>query len=53
MRSPFPGMNLYLEQPELWSEVHSWLIVAIVDDLNDRLSEQYRVAIEKRIYFSG
>ncbi|MBD2093272.1 DUF4058 family protein [Microcoleus sp. FACHB-1515] len=53
MRSPFPGMNPYLENPELWSEVHSRLIVAIADDLTDHLSEKYRVAIEKRIYLSG
>ncbi|WNZ22390.1 DUF4058 family protein [Leptolyngbya sp. NK1-12] len=53
MRSPFPGMNPYLENPELWSEVHSRLIVAIADDLTDHLSEKYRVAIEKRTYFSG
>lgn len=36
MPSPFPGMNPYLENPELWSEVHSRLIVAIADDLSDR-----------------
>lgn len=53
MRSPFPGMNPYLENPELWSEVHSRLIVAIADDLTEHLSEKYRVAIEKRTYFSG
>ena len=53
MPSPFPGMNPYLEHPELWSEVHSRLIVAIADDLADHLSNQYRVAIEKRTYFSG
>jgi hypothetical protein len=52
MRSPFPGMNPYLENPELWSEVHSRLIVAIADDLSEHLSEQYRVAIEKRTYSS-
>ncbi len=53
MRSPFPGMDPYLENSELWSEVHSRLIVAIADDLTDHLSEKYRVAIEKRTYFSG
>lgn len=52
MRSPFPGIDPYLES-ELWSEVHSRLIVAIADDLSDQLSEKYRVAIEKRTYFSG
>ncbi len=53
MPSPFPGMNPYLENSELWSEVHSRLIVAIADELAEHLSEQYRVAIEKRTYFSG
>ncbi|HEY9751970.1 MAG TPA: DUF4058 family protein, partial [Coleofasciculaceae cyanobacterium] len=53
MRSPFPGMDPYLENPDLWSEVHSRLIVAIADDLTEHLSEKYRVAIEKRTYFSG
>ncbi|MGC1308231.1 MAG: DUF4058 family protein [Phormidesmis sp.] len=27
MSSPFPGMNPYLENPELWPEVHSRQIV--------------------------
>jgi hypothetical protein len=53
MRSPFPGMNPYLEQPELWSAVHSRLIVAIADELVDHLSEKYRVEVEKRTYFSN
>jgi hypothetical protein len=39
-------MNPYLEQPELWSAVHSRLIVAIADNLVDHLSEQYRVEVE-------
>jgi Protein of unknown function (DUF4058) len=53
MPSPFPGMNPYLENPELWSAVHNRLIVAIADDLVDHLSEKYRVEIEKRTYFSS
>jgi Protein of unknown function (DUF4058) len=53
MRSPFPGMNPYLEQPELWSAVHSRLIVAMADELVDHLSEKYRVEVEKRTYFSS
>lgn len=31
MPSPFPGMDPYLENTEVWSEVHSRLIVAIAD----------------------
>ncbi|MEQ8961940.1 MAG: DUF4058 family protein, partial [Coleofasciculus sp. C2-GNP5-27] len=34
MPSPFPGMNPYLENPELWPEVHHWLITAIAESLN-------------------
>jgi len=51
MRSPLPGMNPYLEQPELWSSVHSRLIVAIADALADILSQDYRIEIEKRTYW--
>lgn len=52
MPSPLPGMNPYLENPELWSEFHSRMIVAIADALDDCLSREYRVAVEKRIYLS-
>lgn len=51
MSSPFPGMNPYLENPELWSAVHSRLIVAIADALADILSQDYRIEIEKRTYW--
>lgn len=51
MRSPFLGMNPYLEHPELWSSVHSRLIVAIADALADILSQDYRIEIEKRTYW--
>ena len=52
MPSPFPGMNPYLETPELWSEVHSRLIVAIADMIAAPLRPNYYVAIEKRTYLS-
>lgn len=53
MSSPFPGMNPYLENPELWSEVHSRLIVAIADFIAPALLPNYYVAIEKRIYLTA
>nr|WP_199313395.1 DUF4058 family protein [Leptolyngbya sp. FACHB-671] len=34
MTPSFPGMNPYLENPSLWSEVHSWLIVELAPSLN-------------------
>jgi Protein of unknown function (DUF4058) len=50
MPSPLPGMNPFLEAPELWSEFHSRMIVAIADALDESLSRDYRVAVEKRVY---
>lgn len=52
MSSHFIGMNPYLEHPELWSSVHSRLIVAIADALADIISQDYRIEIEKRTYWS-
>jgi hypothetical protein len=52
MQNPFPGMNPYLEQPELWHQVHNRLIIAIADDLTPRIAPEYRVSIEERIYTS-
>jgi hypothetical protein len=50
MPSLLPGMNPFLELPELWSEFHSRMIVAIADALDESLSRDYRVAVEKRVY---
>jgi hypothetical protein len=50
MRSPFPGMNPYLENPELWAEVHHWMITMVAESLVPKLRPKYRVGIEKRIY---
>ncbi|MBE9215566.1 DUF4058 family protein [Plectonema cf. radiosum LEGE 06105] len=50
MNSPFPGMNPYLENPELWSEVHHRLITAIAIAIAPSIRPKYRVAIEKRTY---
>lgn len=52
MPYPFPGMNPYLEHPELWPEVHHRLITAIAIALGPSLRPKYRVAIEKRTYLS-
>jgi hypothetical protein len=41
MPSTLPGMNPYLENPELWSEFHSPMIVAIADQLQPLLHRVY------------
>jgi hypothetical protein len=50
MSNPFPGMNPYLENPEIWPEVHHLLISILAETLNPQLLPKYRVAIEKRVY---
>ena len=50
MPSPFPGMDPYLEHPEIWPGVHHWLIIAIADVLVPQLRPKYRVAVEVRTY---
>ena len=53
MTPNFPGMNPYLEHPNVWSEVHSWLIVELARSLNPALLPNYRAAVEKRVYLDS
>ncbi len=46
-------MNPYLENPSLWSEVHSWLIVELARSLNPSLVPKYRATVEKRVYLDA
>ena len=50
MRSPFPGMDPYLEHPALWPGVHNRLLTAIADELSPRVAPRYFVDIEQRAY---
>ncbi|NMF86595.1 DUF4058 family protein [Nodosilinea sp. P-1105] len=50
MPPAFPGMNPYLESPDLWTEVHAWLIVQLARHLNPVLKPKYRAAVEQRVY---
>jgi hypothetical protein len=50
MPTPFPGVDPYLEHPDLWQNVHNSLIIALRDDLAPRLRPRYFVAVEERTY---
>jgi hypothetical protein len=50
MPSPFPGINPYLEHPELWPGVHLLLIAELARFLSPQLRPKYRVAVEVRMY---
>src|SRR6516164_1643463 len=52
MPSPFPGMDPYLETPDLWPDVHHELISQIRHQLNPRLRPKYVARVELRVYIS-
>ena len=52
MPSPFPGMDPYLETPDLWPDVHHELISQIRATLNLLIRPQYVTRVELRIYVS-
>ena len=53
MRSPFPGMDPYLEHPSLWPDVHNRLIAAIADELGPLVAPDYYIRLERRTYILG
>lgn len=52
MPSPFPGMDPYLEAPELWPDLHHELISVIRERLNAALRPRYHSMVEERVYIS-
>jgi hypothetical protein len=53
MPSPFPGMDPYLEDPELWRDVHHERISAVRRHLSDQVLPRYVVRVESRVYVAG
>jgi hypothetical protein len=52
MPSPFPGMDPYLETPDLWPDVHHGLISQIQAVLNPLVRPRYVARVELRVYIS-
>ena len=50
MPSPFPGMDPYLEHPELWPALHHLLISEIARFLSPQLRPKYLVYLKVRMY---
>lgn len=50
MRSPFPGMDPYLEDPALWPSLHHRLITYISDALQPVIRPRYNATIGERLY---
>lgn len=50
MPDMFPGMNPYLEHPDLWPSIHPQFVTALADLLQKEVSNRYSVLIRKRVY---
>ncbi len=49
----FPGMDPYLEHPQIWPGVHSRLVVYFADQLQPLLRPRYVAAVEERVFVEG
>ena len=45
--SPFPGMDPYLEAPDLWADVHSRLVNIFAEQLSPQLAPKYLAELDK------
>jgi Protein of unknown function (DUF4058) len=50
MPSPFPGMNPYLEQPDVWSTFHTRMLGELADRLSLQVRPDYLVHIESHLW---
>jgi Protein of unknown function (DUF4058) len=50
MPSPFPGMNPYLEQEDVWHDFHERFIPLVATILGGQLRPRYIVKIDEHIY---
>ncbi len=51
MSSPFPGMNPYLEHPNIWEDFHASLAGEIRDQLSPNLRPRYYAALVPRVTY--
>src|ERR1700674_664685 len=49
----FPGMDPYLEDPQIWTGCHQRLIVYIADHIQPKISPRYIAAVEERVFVEG
>jgi hypothetical protein len=50
MSSPFPGMNPYIERPDVWNDFHDSFIPALREVLTAQVQPRYYVCIEENLY---
>ncbi|MGE5194147.1 MAG: DUF4058 family protein, partial [Deltaproteobacteria bacterium] len=50
MKSPFPGMDPFIEAFGLWRDFHDRLISDLERELSSRVTEQYFIRLAARTY---
>ena len=50
MPSPFPGMNPYLEQADVWPDFHHTFLTYVREALATQVTPRYFVRIEEQVY---
>ena len=50
MPSPFPGMDPYLEHPDIFPDFHDRFVTYVSDAIQPRLPEPYYAAIGRRVW---
>ena len=50
MPSPFPGMNPYLEQADVWEDFHQRLLTRAADSIAAQAGRKYIVKLEAKVY---
>ncbi|MGH7226663.1 MAG: DUF4058 family protein, partial [Gemmataceae bacterium] len=51
MKSPFPGMDPYIESHDLWGDFHGHLIEGIYEQIAEVVPERYFVRASRRSYY--
>jgi Protein of unknown function (DUF4058) len=51
MSSPFPGMDPYIEEPEVWSDFHGGLADEMRAQLNSVLQPRYVARLTPRVTY--
>ncbi len=49
MKTPFPGLDPYLEDPAFWSDFHIEIIVALRSEIKRVLPPNYEARLDERI----
>lgn len=50
MPCPFPGMDPYIERPEIWGDFHTRFITRLCDAIQPSLRPRYLALLEDRLY---